>query len=418
MNDSSLKKNKALLILMAFVIYSVICKYFQANNRDSGGIYLQNMLKMEAVIVIPLFCYTLKAYRQRVFNYANSFIDFLIIYLSANILNTIIFSPSYDYILIDVIYWMSFVSFFYLGTNPKFWKYFVKTILIILIISSVLSLKEIVYGGNLSYLRSEVGINAESYLYDIQIGFSVSSFALIYYYFNHNNRERSIAIATFVLYFFLQFYFQKRLPLARVLFTLFVLIYLVRKTNVTAKISLGYYFLIPLLMIMAFTYIPKELIDATVDRFFENGSATETVVNDGRYKILDAVLSHTLSSPRTILFGEGTGGCAIGNFDSKYITVAGQFVQGVSEFEVGWCSYFFRYGIIFLIVFYKFLYKNIRGVRIDYTDQLSIACWGQILILFVFSILGESFPNVSVPISTILLASSLGYLSTKNRQTV
>ena len=406
--------SKLLIFLMAFVVYSVLCKYFQAINRDNdGGVFLQIMLQIETLIAIPLLLLCRKKYDYCINSQGNNWIALICIYLCFNILNALAFSPTTKYIFIDVVYWLVFVSFFYLGASKNFWRYFTKTILIIFLISSVLSILELI-SGSFNYLRSEVGINSDSYLYDIQIGFTPCCFALIYYISSNSKRDKYIAILAFAFYFFLQFYFQKRLPIARIIFTIILLMVIVKKSKYAVKIPSNTVLVTLLVLAAALFYLPKELFRGTIDRFFMEGTAAQTIQRDARYMILDKVVDHTISSPRTFMFGEGTGGCALGNYEGKQIIVNNVSVDGMSEFEVGWASYFFRYGFVFLLIFYLYIFKVLSHFKRYLYDPLAMACWAQIAIVTLFSFLGESFPNVSVPIPTILLASSLGYLSSKN----
>lgn len=408
--------NKYLLCLMAFLVYSIICKYLQAINRQSnGGVYLQYMLLVETLLCIPLYYCCKKKYSRFVSPAGNNFISFIVIYLSFEILNTMLFSPTWYYIRIEAVYWILFIGAFYMGANREFWKYLTPTILFSLLLSSVLSLSEI-STGTLSYIRAETnGINMDSYLYDIQIGFTACSFALIYYVLKDCKYKRMIAIGAFVLYVCLQFFFQKRLPLARVFVTICVLLYIVKKYRNNIKISKLYICGILALMVGAITYVPQELISATIDRFFEGGTASATVSSDSRYIIMNKALETNFSSPISFLFGHGLGGCVLGDFEGKMINIGGVAHDGLSEFEVGWACYFFKYGIVFILMFYSFILRKLWQLKSYLSDPLALACWGQVLITTLFSILGESFPNVSVPFSTFLLASSLGYLSLNTR---
>lgn len=413
MKHTKKRNNLELIVLMLFLVYSVICKYLQARGGDTGGVFLQYMLQIESSIA---FYFIFRAFFMRftLTNESKQWILSVLCYVLLDTLNTLLHSPTYIYILPKLVYWIMFAAFFYLGKKILYWEYLKKTLIAILFISVALSALELLTSG-FNYVLSLRGMGDDSYLYDIQIGFCSVSFCLIYCVFTGTKTEKIIAITAFAFYLFLQFYFQKRLPLVRIAISILLLFYIAHATNQSIYSKRSYLVLAIVLIFASLLVIPKDFINATLSRFFASGTATETISSNSRYLILNNAVNHTLSSPRTFLFGEGTGGCTTGDFVEKHIEVNGEIVDGLQEFEIGWASYFFEYGVVFLLLFYSFLFMCIFRFNSYKKDPLALACWAQVSIVTIFSIIGESFPNVSTPLSLVLLASPLGYLSSRHQ---
>ena len=323
--------------------------------------------------------------------------------------NSFFFTPYHDNYLNETVFWIFFLAIFYLSALKVFWSYLYKWGTAILILTSVLSLYELLF-TNFSYIRGEWDEN--SYLYNIQIGFTPLLFILSYSLLVKDKRKSIISVIVFVFYFVLQFYFQKRLPLARCLLSIVLLVYVLRTRLKLSKFIPTMVLILAIVITGLVIFTPKQYVDATIGRFTQEGSIQETTQDDIRYLILESAMDVTFSSPRTAFFGQGIGGVAKGNFYTKtYKDSSGNLLDGLSIFEVGAAHIVFKYGVVFFVVMFGFMLILLLRVRYYKKDALALSCWLYLLVFFIMSFVGESFPYVYSVLTTVMTASSMGYLA-------
>lgn len=404
-----LRHEKIILTLLLFLVYSILCRYL-VSITDNGR-YLGYMLILEAGIVIPLLFYV-KKYSIFLLKNSSDWMKLCCVILFFELINALIFLEHYDYVIQDAVFWLFFFSLFLLGANQHFWDYFIPCCVMVLIVFSLLSLLEIVT-GNFDYMMFRGGVVEGSYLYDIQAAFAPAGMVTTYYILSNRRKETIAMLFVFFFYFILQFFFQKRLPLLRVLLCVIFMLYTIR-TMFPIKKSIGIVFVLIISSIVAFIFIPKDFYDATINRFFQGGTLSETAQSDGRYLIAEKAMALTFDNVRSLLFGQGLGGYIEGDFWGKSIILSGRTVEGISEIEVGAVTILLKYGILFLFLLYGYMASLIFKYKSIRKDALSQACWAYLAVSFIMSIVGESFPGVATPFSTALLAASMGYLSSKN----
>lgn len=395
--------------LMIFIMYSVASRYLSAINRFSGGErYIQYLLYIEVAISVPLLIYSFSYYSNNFKKNTTQWVSISLIYLLLfELVNTFIFNSIHTYIVGDFAFWCFFFSSFFLGSSEAFWEKFFSYSLVILVFTSLVSVLEL-STSSFSYIRGEW--DESSYLYDVQIGFVVLHMLLAYFILSRQRRNLIILLTVFVLYVVLQFYFQKRLPLFRILLIMLSLIYI---TRIWFKISKAAYITLVgiVVVVISLNLIPREYYNATLDRFYERGDISETASSDSRYMIAERAISYTVEDPKALLFGQGLGGTLTGNFYGKTIHENGKEINGIAEIEVGAVTIFFRYGIVFFLILFGKMISLLRKVNLYKNNPLALSCWAYLLVFVIMSFVGESFPGSATPIHTMLVGGSLGYLS-------
>lgn len=393
---------------MIYIVYSVVCRYLFAINRFSGGEnYIRYMLYIEVAISVPLLFYSFSHYSKDVTPRNKSWAIFSLVYLlGLELLNTFLFSSIYSYVVVDFVFWCLFFAMFFLGSSEDFWKMFMTYAVIILLFACAESVLELAT-NTFTYIRGAV--DESSYLYDIQMGFDVLQIILVYFVLTKQKTLTIITLVAFAFYFVLQFLFQKRLPLLRILLIVFFLIYASRSWLSRTRMK-SLYVIIAIVAVVAVSLIPAEYYSATKERFFERGSVAETTETDSRFLIAGRAISHTFNNPKNLLIGEGLGGTITGDFIAKTINANGKEVDGIAEIEVGAATIFFRYGILFFIpLFFKFLEVLFKFKRYQ-RNPLALSCWVYLAVFIIMTFIGESFPGSQTPINTLMVAGSLGYL--------
>lgn len=399
-------------LVLLYISYSILCRYLYAINRFSNGeVFIQYSLYAQTLLCIPFLYY---AYNQYKINFCQKnmiWITFSMFYLFiVELLNTLFFSDVYNYIIPDMVFWCFFFSMFLLGASEKFWEMFMAYAVLIVLFTCFASIFELTT-KTYSYMRD--AWDNESYLYDVQLGFSVLHIILVYFVLTKQKHNRKITIVAFAFFFILQFIFQKRLPLFHNFLIIVFLFYVSRRF--VKKITMKYMFLVLLVVtLLSVFFIPDKYFNATVERFTERGNVTKTVETDTRYLIAGRAVSRTLDNSKTILFGQGLGGTLLGNFGGKTIKYQGKEISGIVEIEFGAVTVFYRYGIIFFIVIFGKIIMVLLQFGKYRNNPLSITCWTYLIVFLIMTMVGESFPGVSTPIFTLMVAGSLGYLSSYN----
>ena len=389
------------------MFFSIVCRYLAAINHAGGERYIQYMLYMEAIICIPLLVYSINNDRSNLFLSGKQFITFVAIYMIFEGVNQIIFIGNLSYLFPDAVFWIFFISMFCFGASKNMWKSFIPVALIIISFTSFYTLYEFAT-LNTSYIIGQRDEN--SYIYQIQLGFAPATLLLVYSLLCKKKTYFTISILVFGLYFVLQFFFQKRLPLLRISLFLIVLLYIISKFS-SSNQKVKTYILVITVAVVSIMLIPEEYYNATIDRFFQGGSVEQTTKTDERYLIVEKALVVTTNSLRTLLFGQGLGGYILGDFYGKFLNVNGRQVDGIAAIEVGAATIIMRYGFIFFFVLYGYITRQLVSFRKYKKNPLAIACWSYLLVFFIMSLIGESFPGVDTPLNTLLVAGSMGYLS-------
>ena len=388
--------------------YSVFVTYLPSivSGVDDETLY-RFMLVMEYAITFPLLYYAAKC------GYNIKWGKIVAIYMTFELINAYLFLPIHEFIRGDFVMWSFFLGLFYLGQQKEFWNYFLPFCVIILFITSLMSAYEIIT-SDFNYIRNKR--DEDSYIVKISMGFLPVALALCYSILTKNKRNILICSGVFAVYFIMQFYFQKRLPILRIVLYLALLMF-VFKEKLTFKKGILMMSMLALLFVGLYRYVPTELTTATIERFTERGNVSETTQSDERYLIAAKAIYETLESPRTILFGLGHGGVRFGYYFGKVIMINGKEVDGLpTDIEVGIVTLFYKYGICFVLIMYSFLFKLLFGYRKYKDDPLAVSCWLYLAVFVFMSIVGESFPTIGAPLSAALLAGSMGYLALKLRE--
>ena len=405
----SSEEKKLFLSLMIFLICSVLGYFFKAVGQP---LLFSVVLRVEVIGGILLFWYSYSKYNHLFSQQTRRWTFFVFVFLILEFGNAMLFaqhrSGSYDFFK-----WVFFMGMFYIGATPKFWMYFLKWGIIIMIIASVLSAMELIYGG-FSYMRGEW--SEDSYLYQLQAAYAPIMLLLSYYLFTPHKKYTLITITLFAFFVILQFYFQKRLPLLRIVLTIVVLMHFLRKKSGFTKQFRMIVLLVIVTVVGIVYFLPKQYYEATIDRFFERGTMEQTVEQDARYQILNSAMEATFSSPRTVFFGQGMGGYITGYFWGKKVVVNGNEVDGLATFEIGPACMWFQYGIFFVVLVYGFMARLLFGIKKYKRDSLALSCWVFLLVFFIMNFVGESFPTIHTVLMTATVAITMGYLASFNRR--
>lgn len=409
---SPIKEKWLFRILMLYFAFTILCLFMGAISRafGNGDVYVRYILYTESIIVIPLLSISYKNYHKNLQKGTKSWIYFVMIYLLLEIFNTLLFSEIHSGIMADAVFWLFFVSVFFIGANERFWGYILKYSFVIVFMTMMLSAFELIT-MDMSYIRGQR--DQSSYIYDIQLGFESITILLVYFTLTKQKKETVIAAISFAFYFMLQIYFQKRLPLLRMLLLTIMYFGVVKKyMNISRMTGVSIVTLGALLI--AFSFVPDEYYEATYNRFFNAGSISKTAETDERYLISEKAISITAQNPRTLIIGNGLGSYLIGDFYGKLIPVGGRMVDGIGVTEIGFVTCFMRYGLVFIILIYGKLLKLLCRHKMYRKNPLAEACWVYLFVFTLMSIIGESFPYVNTPFHTLLVAASMGYLSSVN----
>ncbi len=400
--------------LMVFFAFTIACLYFSVVMRafDLREVFARYILYVEAALCLPLLLYGANNYSKELLPSAKKWIKIVQIYLLFEVINTLLFSFGHSELLADGVFWLFFIGMFFLGSSEKFWSFILSYSSIIVILTMILSIVELTT-MSVSYLNLRGMRDESSYVYDIQIGFEATIILLTYYTLTKQTKGTVIAMVAFAFYFMLQFFFQKRLPLFRMTTATIVLLWILSHSFSIGKMSKIIVVLIGVL-ILAFSFVPDEYFEATYDRFFSGGSISKTTESDNRYLIAEKAIDVTSSDPRTFLFGNGLGSYLLGKFYGKEVPVNGRMVEGIGVIEIGFATFFMRYGVVFVLLIYGYLFSLILKWKRFKGNQLAMACWLYLLIFTMMSMIGESFPYVNTPYHTLLVAASMGYLSSFN----
>lgn len=394
--------------LMVFSVFSILAYYYLAIKND---IVFSRMLQIEAIICIPLFFYSYKrnysCYSIQTRRWA---IGGILFYMGFEIMNTLLFAPIHESMISEVVFWFFFLAMFFMGSSEKYWSLFLKFGLIILLVTVFLSLIELMF-SNFSYIRGQK--DEDSYLYQIQVGFAPLELLLCYYLLTIKKYKKQALFVIFVFGFYLvlQFMFTKRLPLIRCILIMALLLYVLKDSYKVGKSFLITVLILTTAVVAYRDFVPKEYSIATFERFNQYGSTSSTIEQDERYLILNKAMGETFSSPRKIIFGHGLGGVATGYYYGKYIEVNGAEIPGLSSFEIGSAYLIFKYGIIFYIIMYGYIFILLTRYKKYKREPLAKACWLYLMVFFIMTSFGESFPSVRGVVSTMTLAGVMGYLS-------
>lgn len=402
----SKSKNRFFFLLMAFSAYSLMAYFLNALGVKAQ---FSIILLGEGLLAIPLLVYGYTHFSNRFNSSTRRWCLFVLLYMVFEFFNSFLFTPAHDTYIKEIVFWLFFLSIFLLSSSKVYWSYLLKWSVGIVVLASVLSLYELLF-NNYSYIRGEWDEN--SFLYNIQIGFAPFLLVLCYSLLVKDKRNIIITIIVFVFYIGLQFYFQKRLPLARCLLSIVLLLY-VLGTNLKMSKFLPSVVLLLTIIIGGLVFIvPKQYVDATIGRFTQEGTVQQTTQDDIRYLILERAMDVTFSSPRTAIFGQGIGGVVLGDFYTKTVKDSnGNERPGLTQFEVGAAHITFKYGLVFFFVMFGYMLRLLLRVRYYKKDPLAMSCWLYLTIFFVMCFVGESFPNVFSVLTTVMTASSMGYLA-------
>lgn len=391
---------------MVLIVCSVLGFYYKAIGQPG---LLSFVLRVEAIGGVLILYYAYNKHHSLHTQGTIRWTFLIFAYMLMELFNAMLFAK-YREDYFDIVLWIFFVAMFYLGSSPNYWKYYLRWGLFAMIIASFLSLSELLFGG-FSYLRGQW--DEDSYLYSLQIGFIPVPLFLCYYILNQKKKYYTLfSIFIFLFYVILQFIFQKRLPLLRIVIIIVALFYILRARYSLAKRTRMATLLLIAVIISIVFLVPRQYYTATSQRFFQHGTAEQTVQQDERYLILDRAMEVTFDSPRTVFLGQGLGGVVPGYFYGKTVTVNGREMDGLSGFEIGAATLWFKYGIFFVLIIYGFMAKLLLRYRDYKKDPIALSCWLYLLVFFIMNFIGESFVSTHTVITTATLAPSMGYLST------
>lgn len=412
--QKNIKDNWIINALMVLSLYSIAAFYYGALDIR---IFMSVMLAIEAIICIPLLIYSKFrfsfSFKEKTRHWA---LMGILAYMFFESINTLMTSSVHESIIREFVFWIFFVAIFFIGNSELYWSKFLKTAVLILLITSALSLYELMF-FNFVYLRGQWDDN--SYLYGIQVGFEPLVLLLCYYIltFKKNRLLALLVISIFVFYVVLQFIFQKRLPLVRCAMII-AMLYFTMRERLKGSRALPISILLIIILFVGYKhFVPQEYAVATSERFTNEGSFSNTINNDNRYLIVEKALAETFDSPWRALFGRGVGGVALGNYYSKTVEINGVEMPGVSSFEVGAAYIIFKYGLVFFFIMYGTIFKLLLRYKKYKSDPLALSCWMYLFIFFFMTMIGESFPSVRGILSVMVLAAAMGYLSSFKKRT-
>ena len=209
----------------------------------------------------------------------------------------------------------------------------------------------------------------------------------------------------FVLYFFEQLLFAKRVMFIKFFVIIALNIYYYYNfKNRSAKSQRILLILIVLLFLNeVFGHSLKGFYDALIGRFSSEGSVVETFKEDGRMATLEIVLAN-LMSRRDIYLGLGLGGGVLDVYTNGKTAITG--------FEIGQMSPMIHGGLLFWLFFNAFILYVLSRVRIFKDDPMDFGLWMGVLIFYVFSFM-EGIFITNLVCYEVMIYLVIGYLLRK-----
>ena len=308
-----------------------------------------------------------------------------------------------------------------LGARRKNWEYIDKLILLLLAYGLILNI------ASLPMIKSVLREDTEgSVTNKLQVLIYPTLFYIYLFKYRARRLDKVIIMATFVLFIIEQILFQKRLPSARIIFTLFLMTYIQNlatnpsfwnylHTVIKRVLLIGVPVAVAILIISnIFGLRITESFKVYNERVTGKYGVVHNLVYDTRYYIGAVVVEDRITS-KSFIRGKGFGGYLL---DPRlYWTVdtgEGQF-NGTTQIEIGQTWPVWKGGLLFWIginALYISLAKRFRKYR---NSQFSLACWAFVLTQFIF-LMGENIWTGPYQFFIILIGASIGHLLGRNAE--
>ena len=334
---------------------------------------------------------------------------FLVLFLFM-VINGVVVQKNLPGILLDeIIVYIRFYIFLLLGYQFTSYHYFRKAIFIWLWVGFIANLISLFTVS--SFLRAEIDEKTLTYMLQYLL---IPSALYLFFYSKLKRHEKIIVILSFALYFVEQLLFQKRLPMARIFVTLLFFYY--ASTTIAAQRVFTSIFLKRIIgLIMGVFAIAMILFfsgssmgtytEALFARFFQYGTATETVMQDARWKIGEIIVTDIVETGDVYL-GRGLGSVV---YDESFqnINLSSKFAGARSASEMGVPTILLKGGYVLLCYFLLLFFVLLKKFKTVKTNSDMFGLWSFVIIWFIF-VYGEGFLS---GISTeIIVAYCIGAL--------
>ncbi|MDQ7799472.1 MAG: hypothetical protein RDU76_11130 [Candidatus Edwardsbacteria bacterium] len=302
-----------------------------------------------------------------------------------------------------------------LGVRRKNWEHLDKLFLFLLAYGIILNV------ASLPMIESVARVDTEhSVTNKLQVLIYPVLFYIYLYKYRKNRFDKIIIMSAFLLFIIEQILFQKRLPSARIIFTLFLMTYI---QNLTVNPSFWTFFkntikrfLLIIVPLMVAILIISNIINLKItdslklynERLTGNYGFVHNLVYDTRLYIGYVVVDNLITS-NSFLLGKGFGGYIL---DPRlYWTVQtdeGTF-NGAAQIEIGQTWPVWKGGLLFwlsanaLFISLAFSFRKYRK------SNFSLACWAFILTHFIF-LMGENIWTGPYQFYLIILGVAIGHL--------
>lgn len=230
--------------------------------------------------------------------------------------------------------------------------------------------------------------------------------------------NRRVVIISFILMILEQIIFQKRLPLARILFIIMALSYAHlyipiygKKLNIVVKRYILYGFMGIILLTMSYTFSfgLETYVGATIDRFYISGEVSKTLEDDARWRIGEELI-FDLERSDDLLFGRGFGGVVFG-LGTLELDIGEIFRTSA---EMGVSTILLKGGIVLLVFWIFVVIAFLNKFRLAKRDEISFSFWFVTLVFFVFLYV-EGYFGAQRNIFHFIAAYGLGYSFSLNK---
>lgn len=309
----------------------------------------------------------------------------------------------------DLFIHLGFLSIMIMGYNRLAYNQFVEVVIWSLMVGIGLNLIGIAIQP--TFLSKVTSINSLAYRWQ---GMLTPSFLLLFQLKTLDKRERNVVIIAFALYGIEQLLFQKRGPLIRFGFTLFLLSLSLsflqsygRKGTLVFTNTLRYGYII---VMIAFTALLLGLqidkyLEATYTRFTKQGGVVFTFENDPRWEIGEYFIDD-LKNSGDMTFGRGFGGVVYGaTFQQK--NNLGESFRANSEMGVP--TILLKGGIPLLIYWIIMAVHVLLKFGTAKRSQIAFSFWITAFLFFTFLYL-EGYIGATQNLFHLMVAYSIGFL--------
>ena len=309
----------------------------------------------------------------------------------------------------DLFVHLGFLFIMIMGYNRLAYYRFVEVVILSLMVGIGLNLIGLAIQP--TFLSRAASINSLAYSLQVML---TPSFLLLFQLKTLDKRERNIVLIAFALYGIEQILFQKRAPLIRFGFTLFLLSLSLsflqsygRKAESVFANTLRYGFIIVMIGSTALVLGLQidRYVEATYSRFTKQGNVSSTFENDARLKIGEYFIDD-LKKTGDMTLGRGFGGVVYGATFQQQNNL-GQSFRANSEMGVP--TILLKGGIPLLVYWIIIAFLVLLKFGKARRSQIAFSFWITTFIFFSFLYV-EGYIGAEQNVFHLMVAYSNGYL--------